>query len=207
MKANRLITALLITSAVAGVTAVHAQESSGAPVVKGAAGVGPGKAAAAASVEVSATVTAVDAAKREVTLKRPDGTLTTVEVGDQVRNFNQIKVGDTVHAHYTRAVALELKKGAVGGGPPTVEQEATRAPVGAAPAGAVGRKITAMAEVTAVDAKKQLVTVRGPGGDSVDLEVTDPAQLQNIKKGDHVQVTYVEALAVAVESAHAATAK
>jgi hypothetical protein len=28
--------------------------------------------------------------------------------------------------------------------------------------------------------------------------VQDPSQLQNIKKGDHVQVTYVEALAIAV---------
>jgi hypothetical protein len=207
MKANRLIMALLIASALAGITAVPAQQPSTAPVVKGAAGVGPGQAAAAASVEVSATVTAVDAAKREVTLKRPDGTLTTVEVSDQVRNFNQIKVGDTVHAHYTRAIALELKKGAVSSGPPTVEQEATRAPVGAAPAGAVGRKVTAMAEVTAVDAQKHLVTVRGHEGNSVDLEVTDPAQLQNIKKGDHVQVTYMEALAVSVESTHGATAK
>jgi hypothetical protein len=33
--------------------------------------------------------------------------------------------------------------------------------------------------------------------------VQDPSQLQNIKKGDHVQVTYVEAFAIAVAEAPA----
>ncbi|HXX85582.1 MAG TPA: hypothetical protein VEN29_16595 [Casimicrobiaceae bacterium] len=45
-----------------------------------------------------------------------------------MRNFNQIKVGDIVHARYTRAVALELNKGAVDKGPPTMERAATGAP-------------------------------------------------------------------------------
>jgi hypothetical protein len=202
---NRIVTGLLITCALGGITPLAAQDAG--PTAKGVVGVGPGQAAAAASVEVSATVTAVDPAKREVTLKRADGTSTTVAVGDEVRNFNQIKVGDTVHATYTRAVALELKKGTVEKGAPTVEQEVARAPVGAAPAGAVTQKITAMADVTAVDATKHLVTVRGPQGNEVDLEVTDPEQLKNIKKGDHVQVTYLEALAVSVKPTHVAAAK
>jgi hypothetical protein len=205
MKGNRIITGLLITCALAGITPLAAQET--APTVRGGVGVGPGQAAAAASVEASATVTAVDPAKREVTLKRADGTSTTVAVSDQVRNFNQIKVGDTVRAAYTRAVALELKKGAVEKGAPTVEQQTTRAPVGAAPAGAVTQKITAMAEVMTIDAKNHVVTVRGPEGNDVDLEVTDPDQLKNIKKGDHVQVTYLEALAVSVKPTHVAAAK
>jgi hypothetical protein len=207
MKRNMSITALLVASTLAGVTPLAAQEAPAAPTATGVVGVAPGKAAAAASVDVSATVTAIDAAKREVTLKRADGTLTTVAVGDQVRNFNQIKVGDTVHASYTRAVALELKKGAVDKGAPTVEQQTTRAPAGASPAGVVSQKVTAMADVTAVDPKNHTVTVRGPEGNEVDLEVSDPDQLKNIKKGDHVQVTYLEALAVSVKPTHVAAAK
>jgi hypothetical protein len=204
MNGKSTIVALLATAAIAAVAPLGAQEASSAPTVKQAVGVGPGQAVGAASVDVSATVTAIDAAKREVTLKRADGTLTTVAVSDQVRNFDQIRVGDTVHARYTQAVALELKKGAVTKGPPTVEQEARRAPVGATPAGVIGQKVTAMAEVTAVDAQNHLVTVRGPGGNEVDLEITDPAQLKNINKGDHVQVTYVEALAISVQPTHVA---
>jgi len=120
-------------------------------------------------------------------------------VGDQVRNFDQIKVGDTVHAKYTQALALELKKGASTMAAPTEEHAITPpAAPGAKPGGTVARKVTATAEVVAIDPAKQVVTLRGPAGNEVDVEVQDPSQLKNINKGDHVQVTYVEALAIAV---------
>jgi hypothetical protein len=57
-----------------------------------------------------------------------------------------------------------------------------------------------MTEVIAVDSAKQMVTLRGPRGNEVDVDVQDPEQLKNIKKGDHVQVTYVEALAISVKA-------
>ena len=62
--------------------------------------------------------------------------------------------------------------------------------------GAATTEVTA--KVVAVDPAKQMVTLRGPAGNEVDVEAQDPNQLTNIKKGDHVQVTYVEALAIAV---------
>lgn len=162
----------------------------------------PGKAVAASSAEMTATVVAVDPAKRSVSLKRANGNVSTIDVGDEVKNFDQIKVGDTVRAKYTMALGLELKKGPVTQGPPTEEQAITPPPAaGMKPGGAAGRKVTAIADVTAVDASKHLVTLRGPRGNEVDLEVQDPEQLKNIHKGDHVQVTYVEALAISVEPA------
>jgi hypothetical protein len=206
MKVFRSITALLIGAGLAASAPLAAQAQSG-PAVKDVVATAPGKAAAASTAEVSATVTAIDAAKREVTLKRADGKVSTIAAGSEVRNFDQIKVGDTVHAKYTMGLALELKKGAVAKGPPTVEQTASRAPLGAMPAGTITQKITAMAEVTAVDTKNQTVTLKGPEGNEVDLSVQDPNQLKNIQKGDHVQVTYVEALAISVERTHVAAAK
>jgi hypothetical protein len=168
----------------------------------------PGKAAAVTQTEATATVQAIDSAKREVTLKRPDGHVFSVTAPPEVRNFDQIKVGDTVHATYTMAVALELKKpGTVTPGPATTEQSMTRAPVGAAPAGTIAQKITAIADVIAVDTAKRVVTLRGPAGNEVDLDVHDPDQLKNIKKGDHVQVTYVEALAISVQPTKVAAAQ
>jgi Cu/Ag efflux protein CusF len=159
----------------------------------------PGKVAGAATTVVTAMVTAVDPAQRTVTLQSASGKTRTIEVGDQVHNFDQIKVGDTVHAKYTQALALELKKGASSMAAPTEEHAITPPPApGAKPGGTVARKVTATAEVVAVDPAKQMVTLRGPAGNEVDVEVQDPSQLQNIKKGDHVQITYVEALAIAV---------
>src|SRR5215469_9881165 len=149
---------------------------------------------------MSAKVIAVDSAQHTVTLQSPKGKTRTIEVGDQVRNFDQIKVGDTVHVKYTQALALELKKGAVSTGEPAAEAAMTPPPAaGAKPGGTVAQKVTAMTEVTAINPAKHLVTLRGPKGNEVDVEVQDPEQLKNIKVGDHVQVTYVEALAISVK--------
>ena len=195
MKVIKPIALLLL---LAGLVPLAAQAQS-APNTQSGVITAPGKVAGAATTEVTAKVIAVDPAQRTVTLQSASGQTRTIEVGDQVRNFDQIKVGDTVHAKYTQALALELKKGASGMAAPT-EEHAITPPVapGAKPGGTVARKVTATAEVVAIDPAKQMVTLRGPAGNEVDVDVQDPNQLKNINKGDHVQVTYVEALAIAV---------
>ena len=198
MKHIRTITALLMVMALLPLAA----QAQSAPTTQAAVGTAPGKAAAAATTEVTAKVVAVDAAQRTVTLQSASGKTRTIDVGEEVRNFNQIKVGDTVQAKYTEALALELKKGTMSMSAPTEEQAITPAPpAGAKPGGTVARKVTAMTEVIAVDPTKKMVTLRGPRGNEVDVNVQDPDQLKNIKKGDHVQVTYVEALAISVKAA------
>jgi hypothetical protein len=52
--------------------------------------------------------------------------------------------------------------------------------------------------VEAIDAKAPSVTVKGPQGRVVPLAVRDATQLQNIKIGDTVDVTYYESLLVKV---------
>jgi hypothetical protein len=194
-----IITALLAL----GLAPLAAQAQS-APNTQVGATSAPGKVAGAATTEITAKVTAVDPATRSVTLEGTGGKTRTIQVGDQVRNFDQIKVGDTVHAKYTQALALELKKGAASMGAPTEESAVTPAPApGAKPGGTVAHKVTAMTEVVAINPAKQLVTLRGPAGNEVDVNVQDPSQLQNIKKGDHVQITYVEALAISLAEAPA----
>jgi hypothetical protein len=199
MKPIRSIPALLII----GLLPLAAQAQS-PPTSQSAVATAPGKVAGATTTEVTAKVVAVDPAQRTVTLQAANGRTRTIEVGDEVRNFDQIKVGDTVHTQFTQALALELKKDATGVAAPTEEQAITPPPPpGAKPGGTVARKVTAMTEVIAVDPAKKMATLRGPRGNEVDVEVQDPNQLKNIKKGDHVQVTYVEALAISVKAAGA----
>ncbi|MBV8146645.1 MAG: hypothetical protein JO184_16750 [Gammaproteobacteria bacterium] len=202
MKLISITAALAATLVGAAPLAAWAQSP---PTTQGGVVTAPGKVGAAASTSVTAKVIAVDPAQRTVTLQSASGKTRTIEVGDQVKNFDQIKVGDTVHAKYTQALALEIKKGTGSMPAPSEEHAVTPAPQpGAKPGGTVARKVTATAEVLAVNHAKNLVTLRGPGGNEVDVEAEDPAQLQNINKGDHVQVTYVEALAIAVKEAPAA---
>jgi hypothetical protein len=161
----------------------------------------PGKATVARTVEVSAQVLAIDKATRTLTLKSPKGEVVDVVAGEEVRNFDQIKVGDNVVARYVAALTLELKKTKVAAGDPTIREGMAKAQPGERPAVAGARQITAIADVTAVDPQKSTITLKGPRGNVMTLNVLNPDQFKVVKKGDQVEVTYTEALALTVEPA------
>ena len=161
-------------------------------------GTGPGVAAAAQTVKVTATITAIDQSTRDVTLKGPEGNLVTVTAGPEVKNFDKLKVGDQVDMQYIEALTLELKKGGglvVGR---TEKADAVGAKKGEQPAGAVGRQVTIVADVVAVDPARQVVTLKGPK-QTVNLRIPDPEQFKRIAKGDQVEAKYTQAFAVAVD--------
>jgi hypothetical protein len=160
----------------------------------------PGKVAMARAVKASALVTAIDAASRTLMLKGPEGGVFELVAGDEVRNFDQIKVGDSVVVTYVRGLTMEVKKGD-GIRESTEKTDAVRAKPGEKPAGAVGRQVTIVADVVAVDQKKKTITLKGPKGNVVELDVQNPEHFKVVKTGDQVIVDYVEAVAVAVEPA------
>ena len=67
----------------------------------------------------------------------------------------------------------------------------------------MGRQVEVTADVIAVDAKTQTLTLKGPK-QTVELKVPDPAQFKMVKVGDQIQAVYTEALALSVETAPAA---
>jgi len=157
----------------------------------------PGKGVIAETVKAEATVTAIDKATRGVTLKNAKGESMTVTAGPEVKNFDQIKVGDKVTVEYLRALALELKKG---GGlivQRTEQAGGAAAKPGEKPAGAVGRQVKVVADVIGLDPATQTVTLKGPQR-TVELQIADPEQFKRVAKGDQVEATFTEAVAVAV---------
>jgi len=159
----------------------------------------PGKAAIVTTVEAMATVVAIDKATRTVTLKGPQRTIDVV-AGDEVRNFDQIGIGDSVMVKYVEALTLELKKTK---GKPDAKGEvaAARAPQGQRPAGAVARQVTVLADVVGVDEKKSIISLKGPRGNVIDLKVENKDHFKVVKKGDQVEAVYTEALALALTPA------
>jgi Cu/Ag efflux protein CusF len=164
------------------------------------AGKAPGMVGVAQTVKLTATITAIDKATRDVTLMGPQGNEVTVTAGPEVKKFDALKVGDQVDVQYVEALTLELKKGGGMVVARTEQKGAVAAKPGEAPGGAVGRQVTIVADVVAVDAAKQVVTLKGPKR-TVDLKVPDPEQLKRIAKGDQVEATFTQALALAVEPA------
>jgi hypothetical protein len=152
-------------------------------------------------VTITATVQAVDLAKRIVTLKGPEGDVFDLKVGEQVKNLPQVKPGDIVVAKHFEAVAIEVKKGGLGIRSAESQTAVSRAQPGERPAGAVATTTTIVANVVKVDSAKQVVTLEGPSGKNVKVKVKDPAVFKEIKAGEQVEMVITEALAIAVEAA------
>lgn len=187
---------LVLAAVAAAMVAAPAIAQQGATVV----GKGPGVVGVAQTASVTATITAIDAASRAITLKGPQGKETTVVAGPEVKNFAQLKVGDSVDLSFVESLVLELKKG---GGKPvawTVKEGAVGAKPGEKPAGAAGRQVTVVGDVIAVDTAAKTVTVKGPQR-TVELNVRDPEQLKLIAKGDQIEATFTEAMAISVTPA------
>jgi Cu/Ag efflux protein CusF len=187
---------IVIASMIAAAVALPAMAQTSTAIV----GKGPGVAAAAQTVKLTGTITAIDAATRAITLKGPQGKEITVTAGPEVKNFAQMKVGDQVDAEYVEALTLELKKGGGKAVARTEQTGAATAKPGERPAGVVGRQVTVVADVVDVNAATQTVTLRGPQR-TVELKVRDPEQFKLIAKGDQVEATYTEAVALAVSPA------
>jgi hypothetical protein len=157
----------------------------------------PGKGAIAETVKAEATITTIDKATRNITLKGPQGSEVTVKAGPEVKNFDQMKVGDQVAVEYVRALVLELKKGGGLVVQRTDQAGAVGAKPGERPAGAVGMEVKVVADVIAVDPATQTVTLKGPK-QTVELKIPDAGQFKRIAKGDQVEATFAEAVAIAV---------
>jgi len=192
---------ILVAAIVAGISAGALAQTPG-PQGGTMMATAPGKAAAANVVEITASVQAVNKATREVTIKGPRGNVETVVAGPEVKNFDQIKVGDNVVLRYIEALSLELKKGGTAPVARTDSAMGGTAKPGEKPAAGVGRQVHVTANVVAVDAATQTVSLKGPK-QTVDLHVADPEQFKLVKVGDQVEATYTEAVALSVETAAA----
>jgi len=167
----------------------------------------PGKVRMTESVTMSAKVVAIDKAGRVVSLQGPKGNVVDIVCGDDVKNFDQIKLGDMVVAHFKDSLALKLMKTSTGIREGVEIEAMGRAQPGERPAGAAVRETTILADVIAVDPKKQTVTLKGPKNNILEVPVRNPEQFKLVKAGDQVEATYTQAVAISVEAAPAAAMK
>jgi hypothetical protein len=154
--------------------------------------------AGARAIIIHGTVAAVDKEKQTVTLKGPKGRTLTLQVRDP-QKLEAISVGDPVVAKYYESLAFEVKKaGSATPGKSAQEAVATSKP-GETPAGAVGRQITVTATIAAIDKKAHTVTIKGPEGNTETIKARDPGNLDRVKVGDLVEITYTQALALSLD--------
>ena len=192
MKKIALVSAAVLMM---GTSAVMAQNKPQAVVAVETA---PGVLKVAEGVQFQGKFKSVDPKTREVVIVAPNGNEYKTVLGDEVRNFNQIKVGDIVTLTHVEILVADIKK------PSKVEirervetEKAARAKLGDKPAAAIERQVTVVADVTAVDEKKGTITLRGATR-TLDLKVKDPKVLKGVKVGTQVEATVTEIIAIEV---------
>jgi len=149
------------------------------------------------TITTTATVLAIDAPKRKLTLQTPDGKKTTFKAGPDVVNFAQIQVGDQVNAVVTEEIAIAVFQS----GPPPASLAGATAiltPIGAKPGGLVAATDIESATVTAVDAQKHRVTLQFSDGTTKNIKVDKSIDLSNITPGNQIVMQVAEAVAITV---------
>ena len=157
---------------------------------------GPGG-IAIATVQVTATVTSVDQAKRTVTLKMPNGATRTFKVHKDVASFQQLKTGDKIQATLLEALAVVVRKSKERPG----VSETTRVmlmPKGASPTMVEADTWRITGRIQSVDTSNRTVTVTGPNQRSRVFKVGPNVNLSKLKAGDDIIVRFTEALAISL---------
>jgi Cu/Ag efflux protein CusF len=152
----------------------------------------------ARQVTVRGTISAVDKQNSTVTLKGPKGRTITLDVNDPAK-LEVLKVGDPVVGTYIEALAIEVKKAGSAARGAAVEERRAGSKPGENPAGAMARQVSVTATITAVNKQAPSVTIKGPKGNVETIKVKDAGNLANVKAGDLVEITYTQALAVALD--------
>lgn len=145
------------------------------------------------------TITKIDQATREVTLKAANGDEDTFTVGPAVARFNQLKVGDKINATYTESLVFEVRK--PGAAAATTGSVAAGERYKSAVGGAVGAAHTTSVTVKAVNMTEPSITVTTADGHTMTRKIQDKKNLENVKPGDRIDITYSEALILTADQA------
>jgi hypothetical protein len=151
-------------------------------------------------VTKTATVVAIDLKTRIVTLKDKDGNVWDIKADERVKNLPQVMVGDQVLAKYYESVVVQIANPETPSGTTTTETSTVAKP-GEKPAGTETSQVTVVSTIVSIDPNKTSVTLKGPEGNSETFPVKDPKNLDNVKVGDQVSITYTQALAISVQKA------
>jgi Cu/Ag efflux protein CusF len=146
----------------------------------------------------TASVQAIDAATREVTMVTSEGKTSKITASPKVKNFNQIQIGDQVTATVTKTVDVSL-----------LEPGETRSPgqssvsgsasEGTKPGAMTSQTVQATARIEALDAKHRKVTLRFSDGSAENFDVRKDIDMSKAHLGQQVLIRSTEEVAVRVE--------
>lgn len=151
----------------------------------------------------TAKVTNVDYKNKTITLDTNEGPVI-FAAGDEVKNLNSIKKGDTVVAEYKEALVYSIDK-SNGKEYPTYSSDTWSAKPGEAPAAGAKAQVSTSVVVTDINRSVPSVTLRNDAGEKATFKVAHPERLKEVDVGDIVNIRYSQAMALKVEKKDSAS--
>lgn len=142
------------------------------------------------------SVEAIDSARRQVTVKKPDGNYESFYVPQDIKKFDTLKVGDKITARYYENIILNV---AAPGAAPRNDESVAVTPTATGTAGTAAHQRTVTVTITAIDMNTPSVTFTGPNRWKYSTKVKDKAALSKVKVGDNVDITWTEALVLSID--------
>jgi Cu/Ag efflux protein CusF len=187
MLKSALISAVILAQSLA-ISTLPAQAQSPAPT----------STSSSATAQLTAKIIAIDYNSRNVTLQDDRGNTRSFTLGPDVTRFNNLKVGDTVTFTYKESVAVAIVEAGTAM-PATAASPSVTKYAGSKPGGEISQTQTTTVTIQAIDTSKPSITVKTQDGRVLSFLVQDPKNLNGVKVGDVVQVTYTQALVVTVK--------
>lgn len=155
-------------------------------------------------IQKTATVESINLPSRLVTLRGEEGGGFTVVVAPEVRNLDQVKVGDKVVVSFYESLGAEVRKAGEGAAGVETEVATARAPEGSRPGAGAGVTVRTTVTIRSVDTSFNTVSfIRSDGMMRiVAIETPEGREfIRGLRPGDQVEITYTEAVAVEVRPA------
>jgi hypothetical protein len=153
-------------------------------------------------LSTKAQVIALDKEQRLVTLRNEAGRLMRVQAGPEVRNLDQVTVGDVLKVQYQAGVTVRQLPVGAELRPAMGAAVAARAPKGEMPGAGVGVAASVRVRIESIDAPHDVIVFSPGSDDLIAHRIATPAGREfvaKLKVGDIVQLDYDEVLAFGIE--------
>ena len=149
-------------------------------------------------VEMTAEIVAIDHDARLITLEDADGESETIFAGPEVKRFDDLNVGDKVTFRYYESIVSQIRKPGESAPAPSGDPTLVRGK-GPKPSAKLSQQTTATVTITALGSKVPSVTVKTEDGRTMSFKVEDKKNLEGVKVGDRVDITYTAAIMITVK--------
>lgn len=153
-----------------------------------------------AFVELMGTIKEINKETREITVIGEEGELHTFTASEDIKRFDEIEVGEVITFGFYKFIKAEFRQ-------PTAEEiaeplvalaEAEIAGMDVEPGAVIGAVIKAVVTIQVINLPYMYVTIQGPRGKFITMDVEDAELIKKLHVGQIVILTYGEAIAVSL---------